>query len=256
MSSVAVIPVRGRMQLIPYTIKQALKVVDRVICVTSRPEERKYCTGAETADLKNSPLGKVWNLGFELARAYDPDYILFIGSSDWVSENWMDVMTKYDAEIVGVKGFHLLHLDYKILITDKEELRKKKAHSGVYSVPVEFLGMETGYWSGYTNFRKGEPIGIGRVLNRDFLKRIGYKPFDDYAQRGMDFNMINLSKDYKVVDEDIQCLSVSTNLWDNLHDFIGDKINPGFLIEWFPMARELTEWTKANLTNYELRNGM
>jgi len=268
---VAVIPVRGRLPLIPHTIKQASKVADKVICITSKAYEKEYCVGATEVSTINTnvPLGKKWNAGFNMARQYDPDHVLFVGSSDWVSENWIKVMLPYSEhyDIVGVHSFNLLHLDYEVIVRNKtgaiETKKKRRAHimerarskAGAHSVEVEFKGMRLGLWGGYENRRRGEPIGIGRVLNRDFLKRIDYKPFDDSQKNGLDYNMINLTQSYKAVNSKfIKCLSISTNLWGNLHEF-GDEIKDnGFIDKWFPDANKLTEWTEVKLINLE--NGM
>jgi len=252
--TIAIIPVKGRTQLVPHTIAQALKVVDKVICVVSRWNKNTDFSGAtEVLNVKaHVRLGAKWNAGFEAARKYDPDHVLFIGSSDWVSENWMDVMLPHteDCDIVGVESFNLLHLEYKVM-HGEVELRHKRAHSGHHKVDVKFDEMSLGLWGGYTNSRRGEPIGIGRVLNREFLKRIDYKPFDDDKKNGMDLNMFNLAKSYKVVPyDDIKCLSISTNLWSNFHKFDdAEAVNGNFLDKWFPDAYRLTEWNEVELLN-------
>jgi len=254
--TVAIIPVKGRLPLLPHTIEQALKVVDKVICITSKGYEKEYCVGAEVSNMNtNVTLGKKWNAGFDMARAYDPDHVLFIGSSDWVSENWMEEMLPYskDYELVGVRGFNLLHLDYEVML-DKKTLERKRSKAGPHSVPVKFRGARLGYWPGYHNDREGEPAGIGRVLSRRFLKRIDYKPFADNQKSNMDNHMFNLAKSYKTINSKaIKCLSISTNLWGNHHSFEdSDEIQDnGFIDKWFPDARRLMEWEEVKLINLE-----
>jgi len=267
--TVAIIPVKGRLPLLPHTIEQALKVVDEVICITSKAYEKEYCIGAEATNMgQGFKLGEKWNVGFEAARKYDPDHVLFIGSSDWVSENWVDVMLPYseDYEVVGVQGFNLLHLDYEIPIRNaageiemNEKFRrrikeKRRCKAGVHAVEVKFKGARVGLWSGYEGRRKGEPVGIGRVLNRDFLKRIDYKPFADNQKSNMDYHMFNLAKSYKTINSKaIKCLSISTNLWGNHHSFEdSDEIQDnGFIDKWFPDAHKLMEWEEIKLINLE-----
>lgn len=252
---IAVIPVRGRLQLLPYTIKQALKVVDKVICITSKVYERAYCPGAETANLSSRPLSDRWNYGFQIAKEYDPDHILFIGSSDWVSENWMDKLLPYTEhyDIVGVRGFNLLHLNYE-LMDDRHTLDKIRTKAGVFDLPARFRDKKLGEWTGYDNFRTGEPIGIGRILNRCFLKRVEYKPFRSGLGRGLDYDMILRTQHFKIAEEDVRCLSISTNLWGNLHSFDdSDEIKDNeFLDKWFPDANELCQWRTVKLTNQEI----
>jgi hypothetical protein len=258
---VAVIPVKGRLPLIPHTIKQALKVVDKVVCVCDHAWEKPFCVGAETTVIRRVPLGKKWNAGFNFARQFDPDFILYIGSSDWVSENWMEVMLPYaeNCELVGVPIFHLLHLYYDVEEKDPYILKKLRCKGGIHEMLVSFRDWAAGEWGGYWDERKHEPIGIGRVLNRDYLKRVDYKPFDDTQSKSMDYQQFTKAKNYMLIErDDIRCLSISTNLWNNYHEFTRDAdvlIEPGaFIDEWFPMARELTKWRKVKLINIE--NGM
>ena len=77
----------------------------------------------------------------------------------------------------------------------------------------------------------------------------------------MDYDMFNLTQNYKIIDTpdikpDIKCLSVSTNLWSNKHNFNESTVikNDGFLDKWFPDAYKLMEWTEVKLMNFE--NGM
>jgi len=255
---VAVIPVRGRLPLIPHTIKQALKVVDEVVCVCDHAYEKEYCVGATTTVLSRVPLGRKWNAGFQFASQFDPDFVLYIGSSDWVSENWMDVMLPYaeNCELVGVPIFYLLHLYYEVLIKDHDTLKRMSSKSGVHNMPVRFKDWVAGRWGGYWDERKHEPIGIGRVLNRDYLKRVDYKPFDDEARKSMDWHMFMKAKSYNLIErDDIRCLSISTSLWANFHDFTRDadvlmEAEP-FLAKWFPDALNLKKWFEVKLIHKE-----
>jgi hypothetical protein len=258
MSSLAIIPVSGRLSLLEVTIRRALRIVDKVICVVSDVYERKHCPGAETISIRRKPLGEKWNFGFQYARQYDPDFVLFIGSSDWVSDNWMDVLLPEmgDSDFVGVKGFNLLHLDYEIGELPQVEKWKVTTKNMAHIIPVTFKSMKFGVWRGYEDERKGEPIGIGRILSRDLLKRVDYKPFNDESKKGMDLNMVNKAKRFKLVDSPkIKCLSLSTNLWGNFHQFEdGEETKEnGFLDKWFPEYRELTEWKEVKLNNSEAR---
>jgi len=256
---IAIIPVRGRLTLIPYTIKQALRLVDKVICVCDKAREHKYCEGAFTASVNTRfPLGKKWNYGFQLAKEFDPDYVLYIGASDWLSDNWLEKLLPYaeDYEVVGVKGFSMLHLNYSVHLTDPVEIEYKRKHATIYDIPVTFKGMRLGKWDGYTNYRRDEPIGIGRILNRDFLKRIDYKPFNDEWHKSMDRQMITRAKNYRMATEDVECLSISSNLWENYHGFEGEIKDNDYLNKWFPKSEALTKWTEAAITYYEIWNAV
>ena len=61
-------------------------------------------TGALFVQCQNLPLGFKWQRGMDIAREFDPDAILMLGSSDWVSDNWCEIMMKRiiaGADMVG-----------------------------------------------------------------------------------------------------------------------------------------------------------
>jgi hypothetical protein len=245
---VAVMPVRGRMLLVPHTIKNLLKVVDQVVCVTECKEERPICkdAGAIVTTLRGRTLGEKWNGGFLNAKQFDPDFYLYVGSSDWVSSNWTEELLPIaeNHELTGVQDFYEMHLIYDHYYDKLQRYNKNK-------VNASFKERKVGYWSGYYGERRGEPIGIGRILRRDFVKRIDYKPFDPMLTKNLDYSMYNKTEDVVSVKCDkIKCLSLSTTLWGNKHVFETDMSNPGskifknkeaneFLTKWFPEAYKL-----------------
>jgi hypothetical protein len=205
MNIVAAIPVLGRHPLLKYTIKRLLTKcgVSEVVCV-GEEEDRSTCEeyGAKFTHQANYPLGAKWNRAFQEAKSLDPDAILFVGSSDWISDDWCKTLYPYleDHYMVGKLGCHLLDIgqSYRLL-----------------------------YWPGYRygsrRFdprRNDEPIGIGRLLSREFLKKIDYKPFDDHQDNSLDWEMYLKSKDKtKIATDDVHSMAISTNLWDNKHKF-------------------------------------
>jgi len=245
---VAVIPVRGRQLLLPWTIKNILKVVDEVVCVTECKEERPICqqSGAIVTTIRGATLGKKWNMGFQNAKQFDPDYILYVGSSDWVSDNWVDELMPLaeNHELTGVQDFYEMHLEFNHPF-------EKKQDYNIHRVNESFTGRKVGYWEGYFGERRGEPIGIGRILRRDFLKRINYNPFDEMLTKNLDYSMYNKTDDVVSTRcDNMKCLSLSTTLWGNKHIFETDMSNPGsrvfdkkeaneFLTKWFPEAYKL-----------------
>src|SRR5688572_2494846 len=147
--------VKGRRSLLKYTIKRLYQKngVYKVVCSGDDPEDRKVCeeAGAVWVEISNQPLGRKWNRAFEWAAKFDPDACLFVGSSDWLSDNWIPIMRHYldRSDLVGTAGMYLVHLaDEKLMC----------------------------HWPGYTNQRRGESIGIGRMINRMLLDRLQFKP--------------------------------------------------------------------------------
>lgn len=201
---IAVIPVKGRLPLLRVTIERLLNKNGcyKVICVGETKEERLTCeaAGAEFIEYENKPLGKKWNAGFLKAKEYNPDCCLFVGSSDWVSDNWIDYCTQYikQYDLIGKPDFNLL--DYG------KELRLC-------------------HWTGYRDLRRqNEPIGIGRILSKRILDKLGWKPMDDKLDNSLDWSMyqkvlLHSGKIKLLRTDDIESLSLSTNKWENKHKF-------------------------------------
>src|SRR3990172_1277859 len=208
MKIIAVIPVFGRVPLLKYTIQRLLKKngVSHVICVGNQAEDKKCVeeNGAQWVEHENI-LGGKWNAGFLAAREHKPDGVLFVGSSDWISDNWLDEMAPlletYD--LIGKPDFHLLDIN--------EDLNSIRTYRACH-------------WHGYQCHRKDEPIGIGRLISARVLDKINWKPFVDTAIKSMDYQMYR-----KVIDNggeiltvpypQFKSLSISTNRWANLHKF-------------------------------------
>lgn len=204
MKTIAVIPVHGRLPLLKHTITRLLKknCVHTVLTAGSTDEEREVCEAAGATFIyhDNQPLGKKWNSLFKLAADYKPDNVLFVGSSDWVSDNWVPYMNDYTDEfdMIGLAGFYLLDIgkEYRVC-----------------------------FWPGYgPGPRAKEPIGIGRVISRRILEKINWAPFDETKSRSMDHQMmVAVQKAGGAIKllatDDIKSLSISTSLWGNMHIF-------------------------------------
>lgn len=234
--TVAVIPVHERIELLPFTIRRLYlkNKVDRVICVGDGLKEKAVCieSGAIWVPHQNKPLGAKWNAGFLAAKTLNPDAVIYSGSSDWLSDNWIPTMKPYleKHQLVGVPGSYLL--DYK------------------------GNSMRICHWPGYVGERSDETIGVGRVLSRKLLDLIGWKPFDDTKDNSLDRSMKEKSKavgfkDYFVIDPSLKALSISTDRWINKHKFIHHEVGPlpsemytqiemeQFLVRYFPEAYQL-----------------
>jgi hypothetical protein len=207
MKIAAAIPVNGRHRLLKHTIIRLLTKcgVDHVVCTGSK-DDRDVCrdAGAEFIQHPNHPLGFKWNRAFQACEGYDA--VLFVGSSDWVSDDWVKTMLPYleTNYMVGKLGCHLL--DIQIL------------QSNLYRLV---------YWPGYEKGtrqrdprRHKEPIGIGRMLSREFLKKISYRPFKDNQDASLDWVMYEKANGrYAISEDNVHSLSISTNLWPNKHKF-------------------------------------
>ena len=204
----AIIPVKGRIPLLIHTISRLFNKngVDAVVCVGDDEIDRIACesAGAVWVQHDNCPLGAKWNAGFVRAAEIGTENFLFVGSSDWLSDNWLIEMLPYldDYDMVGKPDFYMLDID-------TEHRRFRACH-----------------WHGYTDpSRMSEPIGIGRLIRREALERINFQPFDHKLDRSLDWSMYNnirLSggKVKSVTNKPhLKSLSLSCDRWGNKHDF-------------------------------------
>lgn len=226
---VAVVPVHERLELLPYTIQRLIRRNGvEVICVGDGLKEKAICieAGARWVEHANKPLGAKWNAGFMAARALGPDAVLYVGSSDWLSSNWITTMKPYldQHQMVGVPGMHLIDIGTQLRCC---------------------------YWPGYNGSRKDETIGIGRMLSRKLLDKIDWQPFDSTKDSSLDRSMKDKAKavgvsDYHVNDDRIKCVSISTNRWVNLHKFEMHWSNLMPSTKIFDMTEILQEFPEAN----------
>lgn len=211
MNVIACIPVKGRLPLVALTIQRLLtkNKCSNVVCSGDTIEEERVIrdNGAEFVYHNNHPLGSKWNASFVRASDFNPDACLFIGSSDWISDNWIEYMSEYlrDFDMVGKVDFNMAHFrGYKEGDRD----------------------IRMGTWGGYNEIsgRHGEAIGIGRMLRREILEKLNYRPFDPNLDNSMDRSMhkrvLSLQGNIKSIKtEDIQSLSISCDDWINKHNF-------------------------------------
>jgi len=228
---VAVIPVHGRLPLLKLTIERLYKKnkVHKVICIGSE-NEKNTClhAGADFIEHENKPLGRKWNAGFQKAKMYEPDAVLFVGSSDWISDNWIDYMAVYlkDFDLIGKPDFNLVDYGHQL----------RACH-----------------WPGYTDHRRAnEPIGIGRLISARVLNKMNWQPMEDKLDSSLDWSMyqkvLNLRGNVKLIKSDsIQSLSLSTHQWENKHKFEdhwrgklpSKKIDVKEMIDLFPEIKRL-----------------
>jgi hypothetical protein len=205
---IACLPVLGRLPLLEHTIRRLYEKnkCHKVICSGDGALDRELCTslGAVWVQSSNKPLGQKWNKAFQKAQEYSPDAVVYVGSSDFLSDNWLSVMETYVKEkhFVGVAGCHFIDIG-------KEKLR------GVY-------------WSGYkdTKYHKDrgdETIGIGRMLSSSLMDKLDWKPFNDLYDNSLDRSMKEKCKkagiDDFMVNENVKAVSISTHQWINKHRF-------------------------------------
>lgn len=203
---IAALAVHGRLPLLKHTIERLYKKNGcfKVICSGDNPEDKQLCQslGAVWVHARNKPLGNKWNQAFFKANEFSPDAVVFVGSSDWISDNWFQIMRPY--------------LD-------------KYGFAGVPGCSLADIGdtIRTLHWKGYKGYskeREDETIGSGRMLSRRMLEDTGWLPFNPILDNSLDRSMKDRAyeagfNDFMVHDDRLKSLSISTNKWPNKHKF-------------------------------------
>ena len=113
----------------------------------------------------NSPLGAKWNRGMEAVRACGADAMLVVGSDDLIDEN---LFTIYAQRLI--EGFLFVGL----------------ADTYFWDLASRRLAL----WHGYPPPRRGEPIGLGRLIHRKLLSEMAWRPWADHLENGLDRSMM------------------------------------------------------------------
>jgi len=252
MKVIAAIPVYGRLPLLKHTIRRLYEKngVDLVICSGHLPEDKALCEkmGAKWVQCGNV-LGKKWNAAFVEAGRQGADAVLFVGSSDWVSDNWLEKMLPYleKHDMVGKREFYQAHihkngnvstgvwLGYKVvakpyLITQgctdssripmpasfRNTVNSAKKHSKVIMLSNDVYKI----------------IGIGRLIRSSVLSKIGWSPFDSAGNSAMDGmldkSVLKAQGTIEACTEAVKALSLSTDLWSNKHRYGKTSTSIGF----------------------------
>lgn len=216
MNTVAVIPVHGRIPLLPLTIGRLVKNNIKVISCGHTDEEKDVCekAGADFIQVPSStPLGQKWQCCIDIARLREADAVCIMGSSDWISNNWVGVLSQ-DFDKYGMVG------TAGILFLDVQANNQKRMI----------------HWGGYAGQREGEPIGTGRILSRRLLAMLDWQVFDRHIDHSLDYstmkkiwaiqNKWGFNPIYCSPSKDIAALSISTYRWVNKHNFERESAYP------------------------------
>lgn len=239
----APIPIFGRMPILGFAIKRLKRQGVRPLFIVSRNKDKRLCQHykADYIEYRNKPIGAKWNAGFRAVREWDPEAVLYIGSDDWISDNWVPTLLPKlkKVDMIGVRGVWYYHRSY-----------------GIEGNPnwVDSLGAYTEqlcHWKGYGEDRDDEPIGGGRLISAEILDEFNWEPFDPDGTHNMDWNMFN-----KVLDaggtvgihepHDIKLMSISSDIWSSMNDYhkmyeesIPVKYVKQFLKKYFKEGLEL-----------------
>jgi hypothetical protein len=128
----------------------------------------------EYIEVPNQPLSRKWNAVVKLAKEWNPDFCIFMGSDDVMDK---DLFMEYVERMKGKSEPHYL---------------------GVYD--WYFYDLESNqalYWGGYNKpENKGHFCGAGRVMNKSLLDKLDWEP---WAECGLD-HLLDTAMDVKLKD--------------------------------------------------------
>jgi hypothetical protein len=98
----------------------------------------KVKISSQWRNIENNPLSYKWNMAIRTLQQIDFDAVVLLGSDDYIDEAFLKYVERTipDFDMIGFKDIYFQH------------------EGGLY------------YWSGYTNNRRGEPCGAGKVYSR------------------------------------------------------------------------------------------
>lgn len=159
MKFITISAMHGRHKTVAECINR-MPFIDKVF-IYSNDEDGAFL---ETQDIyamakyRNNPLSYKWNMAIRTLEQIDFDAVVLLGSDDYIDEAFLKYAERTipDFDMIGFKDIYFQH------------------DGGLY------------YWPGYTNNRRGEPIGAGKVYSRKFLECIKWNLFDVARDRGLD----------------------------------------------------------------------
>jgi hypothetical protein len=138
-------------------------------------QSREMCLdyGIAYVESPNEPLSDKFNAAAQLANVcFSPDAFLVLGSDDFVDDTlikrYLKVLEK-GVDIVGIKDCYFYHTGSR----------------------------EAAYWCGYTNFRKGETVGMARMLSKKVFNELDGQLWPSKMNSGLDYTMMTKIKSYE-----------------------------------------------------------
>lgn len=105
--------------------------------------------GFDYLEYPNMPLNRKFNAGVKYAKYHDPDILFLLSSDDIISADYFRAIKPETETVIGLLDIYFFDLENKNL----------------------------GYWPGYPDSRKGEPIGPGRCFSRKVLEKCEWQPW-------------------------------------------------------------------------------
>lgn len=232
---VAVMPVKGREELFPITIKrlcqqEGVRMDVVVVCDTASEFALVLKSGGvPILAWEGMTLGAKWQMGINFASQQKPDAIMIVGSGNWFTNSWcatiFPLLDGYD--VIGSEEMYVYH------IREKDRILL--------------------HWGGYHTSRRGDILGAGRMISRRILDKVDWQIYDTSLNGGLDKSMTKILKGAgakfyampPMIGEKI--LKISSYKWANINHFTdiwknprSKKVqNPDEILKDFPEAKTL-----------------
>jgi len=148
--------------------------IQSVVAGSEKRKTQDMCAmrGISYIEIRNKPLSGKFNAAAQKAVVkYNPKALLILGSDDFVDDNLIKNYIRVidEADVIGILDCYFYHTGSK----------------------------ESMYWKGYTNFRKGETIGMARMVSRKVFNRLKGELWPSNIDSGLDFNMMKRIRKHK-----------------------------------------------------------
>lgn len=142
------------LQTIKYLCEQTIEINRIVVVGSDESDSFVKKLGVDYIETENLPLWKKFQFGISYCKQYKPDAILICGADDWLSLNWIEILSPYltDFDIIG--SDHL----YSVLLFPDNPIK---------IACVSYRGTP----------RYGEPLGPGRLIGKDLLDKMDWNLF-------------------------------------------------------------------------------
>lgn len=133
-----------------------------ILAVGDNPKIESICkeTGVNYFSHPNKPLGQKANARLKFCKHFEPDWIMFLGSDDFICT---DLLHRYTEEMETADIIEVLDLYY-----------------------YDTISKTSVYCKGYQNWRKGEPMAVARCINYSVAEYFDWQLWDSAKRRGLD----------------------------------------------------------------------
>lgn len=158
----------------------------------------------------NQPLGNKWNKALEASKCIEFDYVLVMGSDDFINLeglNWLFDQARKGFDFVGFKDMYM----------------------------VDSATKRVAYWRGYEK-RPNTTIGAGRLIKREVIEALNWKLWSPTKRKGLDGSMGRIMKKElearglnikraRMIDENVRLFDLKSGQNMNSFNDMGSVVN-------------------------------